>query len=63
MYLVDFLSICNEAMTVKVYTETKEIGEYNGRDSIPPEYNYHRVLNITATDKLKLGVWITEYSE
>lgn len=63
MYLIDLINNCNEAMEVKVYTETRECGVYNGKDGIPDEFNWHRVLNITATDRLKLGVWITEEAE
>lgn len=63
MYLIDLLNACNEAMEVEVYTETRECGVYNGRDSIPDEFNWHRVLNITARGDLKLHVWITEEAE
>ena len=60
MKLIDLLSVCNEAMTVDVYTEHGTIAMYNGRDDIPPEYNDYTVLNITATNDLELGVLVKE---
>lgn len=58
MKLIELLEVCNEAMTVSVYTEHQYLGLYNGRDSIPPECNNCIVLNITATNDLELGVLV-----
>lgn len=47
MKLIDLLNVCMEYQTVLLYNEDSDpIGEYNGRDSISPEYNDRTVESV-----------------
>lgn len=60
MKLIDLLSVCGDAITVNVYdTDYENAGVYNGKDSIPEEYNEQEVLYITSSKASELDVLIT----
>lgn len=60
MKLIDLLSVCGDAITVNVYdTDYENVGVYNGKDSIPEEYNEQEVLYITSSKASELDVLIT----
>ena len=49
MYVLDFISLCNENINVKLVDETGEtVSEYNGKDSIDPKYNYKKIHIISC---------------
>ena len=49
MYVLDFICLCDENITVKLIGENGEtISMYNGKDSIDPKYNYKKIHIISC---------------
>ena len=51
MYIIDFISICDENITVKLIGEKGEtVSQYNGKDSIDTKYNYKKIHIVSCCD-------------
>ena len=59
MTLEELMWVTNDSAYVEIYIDTELVATYDGKDSIPEEYNDYTVLDIYANGN-KLCVEISE---
>ena len=59
MTLEELMWVTNDSAYVEIYIDTELIATYDGKDSIPEEYNDYTVLDVYASEN-KLCIEIQE---
>lgn len=52
MTLEELMWVINDSAQVAIYIDTELVAQYDGKDSIPEEYNDYTVLDVYANEKV-----------